>query len=130
MNNYRLPENPQKEAFKLPEDYFRHFQENIDVQVDAMERVRQDNEVQMVSLWTKIKPYLYMAAMFVLLFVGIKGSVELLDQDSRPIAQDLLNTPDELPLESEYTAEEYMLGSVSSSDLIYYLFEDVINENN
>ena len=125
MNKYRLPEKPQQDAFGLPEDYFRQFQEAIEAKVDILEASSQE-EVQVVPLWTKFKPYLYAAAMFVLLFVGIRGGLHLTERNTQPIAQDLLNSSDDMPLESDYTAEEFVLGTLNSHDFIYYLFEDAI----
>ena len=125
MNKYRLPEKPQQDAFGLREDYFRQFQEAIEAKVDVLEASSQE-EVQVVPLWTKFKPYLYAAAMFVMLFVGIRGGLHLTERNTQPIAQDLLNSSDDMPLESDYTAEEFVLGTLNSHDFIYYLYEDAI----
>ena len=72
---------------------------------------------------------MYAAAMFVLLFVGIRGGIHLSDREALPIAQDLLETPEDLPIESAYTAEEYLMGAVNGSTMLYYLYEDVITEH-
>lgn len=126
MNTYHLPESPRKDAFKLPEDYFQQLENSIMDKVDNLEAAKEATMAE-VSLWTKFKPYLYAAAMFVMLFVGIRGGLYLVDRDSLPIAQDVLEKPEDMPLESQYTAEEYLMGSVNASTMLYYLFEDAIN---
>lgn len=129
MNTYHLPENPRSEAFKLPENYFQQLEANIMEKVDNLEKAKQEKASLQVDFWTKLKPYMYAAAMFVLLFVGIRGGLHLSNRETLPIAQDLLETPEDLPIESAYTAEEYLMGAVNGSTMLYYLYEDVITEH-
>ncbi len=127
MKNYQLPEDAHKDAFKLPENYFQQFQQQIEEKVDSMEAAKKQ-QAEVIPMWTKIRPYLYLAAMFVILFVGIRGFLFVTDDKAPGIAQELLEQPDSSPLESEYSAEEYLMGSVSASTMLYYLYEDAITE--
>lgn len=56
-------ENP----FKVPENYFAQFNEEIMNRLPEKERVKP----RTVPIWDKVKPWVYMAAMFVGLYITI-----------------------------------------------------------
>lgn len=53
--------------FKVPDDYFARFNEEIMNRLPEKETAKP----QTVSLWDKVKPWVYMAAMFAGLYVAI-----------------------------------------------------------
>ncbi len=60
-------------SFKVPEGYFEHFSEDLMSQLPE----RTVEEPQTLTLWDKLKPWAYMAAMFVgimLMFKVFSGS--------------------------------------------------------
>jgi hypothetical protein len=70
-----------RDPFKVPEGYFDNFTSGL------MSRLpeRQPQPIKAVSLWDKVKPWVYMAAMFIgisltiKLFTNIPGKVNNLD---------------------------------------------------
>ena len=83
----KLDELMRKQPFRVPEGYFEGFTD------DFMSRIPDEtvsgSEPEEISLFTRIKPFLYLAAMFVgaMLFINIisdkeKGSPEAGDSNS------------------------------------------------
>lgn len=100
-------------GYKLPEGYF----ENITARV--MERLPQqpEQETPTVTLWTKVRPILYMAAMF----VGIALFLNIVKWSSDAIAtvpqQALLVSP------TEGSVDEFVLySSMDEYALIEYIY--------
>ncbi|MBO7266359.1 MAG: hypothetical protein J6V12_01170 [Bacteroidaceae bacterium] len=60
-----------KNPFTTPEGYFEHFHEQLMSSLPEMEPIRQ--EPVKVTMFTRIKPWLYMAAMFVSTVFLIQG---------------------------------------------------------
>jgi hypothetical protein len=81
MNNNmtKLEEMKEKNPFKVPEGYFESLTDNI------MSRLpeKTESEPRVLSLWERIQPWVYMAAMFagiafmVKLFVGSPPTLDL-----------------------------------------------------
>ncbi|MDR0683186.1 MAG: hypothetical protein LBG15_15290 [Dysgonamonadaceae bacterium] len=89
-----------KNPFKVPDGYF----ESLTAQIMSQLPEKTDEEITVVNLWDRIKPCLYMAAMFIGIALMIKIFV----------------TPDskELNLSSETEMEEF-----------YQYYEDQLTNN-
>ncbi|GHS90872.1 hypothetical protein FACS1894203_0570 [Bacteroidia bacterium] len=73
--NSKLNEAGKTNPFKVPEGYFERFSENLMSQLPE----RTVEEPKMLSLWERMRPWTYMAAMFVgimLMFKIFSGSPE------------------------------------------------------
>ncbi len=67
-NKNNLPESLKENPFKIPENYFEDFTERMMSQLP-------DKEFKMsekVTMWQKVKPLVYMAAMFIGMFFTIQ----------------------------------------------------------
>lgn len=79
-------ENP----FRTPEGYFEQFHEQLMTSLPEMEPIAQ--EPTRVSLFTHIKPWLYMAAMFVSTIFVVQGLMYVQETritDSTLVAEDI-----------------------------------------
>ncbi len=92
----KLNEIGRKNPFKVPEGYFEQFPE------DFMSRLpeRTTEEPKALNLWDRLKPWIYMAAMFagialiVRIFVGIP--VQTQDSAHAPSSAEIEIIPEEL----------------------------------
>ncbi len=57
-----------KNSFNVPENYFEDFAKNMEKMIDEQEAI--DTHIQL-SMWQKLQPYLYLAAMFIGLYISI-----------------------------------------------------------
>lgn len=58
-----------RKAFKLPDNYFEHLNESVMASLPDSEPVF---EQETTSLWKKIRPVIYMAAMFMSIIFSVK----------------------------------------------------------
>lgn len=98
--------------FKVPEGYFDHLTQHIMEQIPAT----QVQETAEISLWGKIKPWVYMAAMFVgmsftiRMFMGKFGMEKDTDYNNIPSCN-VSELPDELvdPIVNQTMMDDYQL---------------------
>jgi hypothetical protein len=60
-NTLKLEEIEKKNPFKTPEGYFEHLTANVLAQLPE----KTEQEIRTLSLWERVQPWVYMAAMFV-----------------------------------------------------------------
>lgn len=96
--------------FTVPEDYFKNLVPNI------MEQLPEVPEKQLppVKLWDKVKPWVYMAAMFGgLLFTirGVIGQQDSTENEGQFAEQQISELPDEYidPLINQMMVDDYTL---------------------
>ncbi|MGL5228722.1 MAG: hypothetical protein ACRC77_11120 [Bacteroidales bacterium] len=74
-----------KKEFKVPENYFEDFSEKMMDQLPDMEPVFENEPI---SLWKRMRPILYMAAMF----LSIMFTIRVFVGESKKIEQDTLRS--------------------------------------
>lgn len=74
-----------KKEFKVPENYFEDFSEKMMDQLPDMEPVFENEPI---SLWQRMRPILYMAAMF----LSIMFTIRVFVGESKKIEQDTLRS--------------------------------------
>ena len=92
------------DPFKVPEGYFEHFTNNILSQLP--DGIRE--EPKTISLWQRVRPWAYMAAMF----LGMGLIIDL-----------FVNLPSQ-PSVKKYASEGLKLSSSSDIDDFYHYYED------
>lgn len=107
-------ENP----FKIPEGYFAHFHDQLMDSLPEVEPVRQ--EPAKVSLFTHIKPWLYMAAMFVSTVFVIQGLMFVQESkfstDSNIVAEELYSDEADHFMSSSLYNEYALYSYLTSGD--------------
>lgn len=120
MDKDCLKEPGDRSYFQLPENYFEDFQARLDARLDEMETPR-------LTMWGRFRPYVYFAAMFVLMFLTIDGVMKLRHQEEPAEQYTLLDQLEEISNETELTAEDILIGSLDGNAIYYYLYEDEDN---
>ena len=124
-NDNKLEAITKKDPFKVPEGYFEGF--TADVMSKLPERPA---ESQTISLWEKVKPWVYMAAMF----AGIALMLDLLvkkpnnGQNTVSVyASDGLNLKSSNDIEDFYHYYEDELTKIVYDDTMAAFFSDADN---
>ena len=73
-----------KNPFTVPENYFENFTQELMDKLPAKEAVLQ---TEAPTLWQRVKPWLYMAAMFCGIMLSVRIFVSNLQQEEFPISQ-------------------------------------------
>lgn len=94
-------ENP----FKVPEGYFEKFTEEL------MQQLPEEKPKQTISMWQRVKPWIYMAAMF----AGVIGSARLF------LGTPVENTPQE---NESYMSSNEIIPEEAIDTLIEYAIVD------
>lgn len=108
-------ENP----FKVPERYFENFSENLMSQLPEKE----SKEPQVISLWERVRPWMYMAAMFagivlmVNIFVSQPEPVRIFSEDVDKISIDEIDEIDSY-YQDKIAYASYQLVFQEEEDLI------------
>lgn len=131
---FKLQDKADNEPFKVPEGFFDDFEATLAKRIDALESHKEttsktsDEERPVVDItWReKLRPYLYFAAMFVLMFFAIKGIVNMRDNQKQELAMQELDV-EEVSTE-EVTAEDILMSELDSYNLMYYLYGEDENE--
>lgn len=99
-------ENP----FTVPEGYFKHFTEQL------MEKLpeREIQPTPRLTLWTRVKPWVYMAAMFCGLMLSVRmfvGEKKTQSSATVPEMTDFSEVPDEYidPIVNQTMMDDYTL---------------------
>ena len=106
-----LDEIGNKNPFKVPEGYFEGLSDRIMSQLP--ERV--DESPKKASLWVRVQPWLYMAAMF----CGIALMINLVNRSPRQPASQGLNLMSSADIEDFYQYYEEQLANSIYNDAIY-----------
>jgi hypothetical protein len=116
-NNFNLDRPGNKEVFKVPEHYFENLQAEIQHRIEMESAPAQGIRLFM----NRVKPVLYMAAVFVLLLFSIRAVLNLTNTDNK---QPIIGKTDGVEIEefqeSAMTAEEILLSSLDEYSLMYY----------
>ncbi len=116
-NNFNLDRPGNKEVFKVPEHYFENLQAEIQHRIEMESAPAQGIRLFM----NRVKPVLYMAAVFVLLLFSIRAVLNLTNTDNK---QPIIGKTDGVEIEefqeSTMTAEEILLSSLDEYSLMYY----------
>jgi hypothetical protein len=116
-NNFNLDRPGNKEVFKVPEHYFENLQAEIQHRIEMESAPAQGIKLFM----NRVKPVLYMAAVFVLLLFSIRAVLNLTNTDNK---QPIIGKTDGVEIEefqeSAMTAEEILLSSLDEYSLMYY----------
>lgn len=118
MNQDFLDPSGNKDVFKVPENYFEDFQTKINARIDMEEA---DKKVRgRKVIFQRVRPVLYIAAMFVLLFFCAQYILNTSPQPSSNYSQ----LEEEVNVES-MTAEDILMSSLDEYSLMYYyLYEN------
>ena len=73
-----------KNPFTVPENYFENFTQELMDKLPAKEAVLQ---TEAPTLWQRVKPWLYMAAMFCGIMLSVRIFVDNPQQEEFPISQ-------------------------------------------
>lgn len=105
----------QPPGFKVPDHYFEDFSRKMELLID--QKVASEKEpAPKISLWGRVKPWMYMAAMmasFVVLFRMVINPVA--NQEKAEIAQ---------RAEEQTLMEDALYASISDYDLYQYLYPE------
>jgi hypothetical protein len=115
----KLEEIGNANPFQVPEGYFDGFAENL------MSRLpdRVNDEPKTISLWTRVRPWVYMAAMFAGIALMIKlfvGSPELVSRNSST-----LNLTSSAEIEDFFDYYENQYVNSYYNETFYLALEDV-----
>ena len=101
-----------REPFKVPENYFENFTSELMDKLPEQEPMQPEE----ITLWTKVRPWIYMAAMFVgimlsvRVFVGSpqKNNMEQLAASIDDMSDEYLNEMVDGTLMDDYSLYEYL----------------------
>ncbi len=118
------------EMFKVPDHFFEDFQQQMEKRIDDMQAVSVMENVRgaQIPFFQKVRPYLYMAAMFVVIFLVIQGIFRRQTSNTPSVAQNEASDLYEEINDAQITAEDILMSSLDGYGLMYYLYEDSYND--
>lgn len=111
-----------KNPFKVPENYFAQFNEEIMVRLPEKEIVKP----KPVPLWDKVKPWVYMAAMFVGLYVTIHFLANYNGESNMATRATVTRQP---LTESSGTENYWSTVQITEEEFYQYLEEQIIDDS-
>ena len=87
-------------SFKVPEGYFENLTSEVMNKLPEKEKVTLKEEP--VSTWTRLKPLLYLAAMF----VGAALIIRVASSDHKPVADDIAVAVTAMEADTEQVSDE------------------------
>ncbi|NLB01868.1 MAG: hypothetical protein GX841_00530 [Bacteroidales bacterium] len=116
-NKFNFDQPGNKDVFKVPEQYFENLQSEIQNRIAGDAAPLQGRRLFM----NRVKPVLYMAAVFVVLLFSIRAVLNLTNTDKK---QSVISKIDGVEMEefqvNTMTAEEILLSSLDEYSLMYY----------
>lgn len=110
-----------KNPFKVPENYFETLNEEIMNQLPEIEYVA----APPVTLWEKVKPWVYLAAMF----IGIYVTVDFLTSDSRSkVLTSQKSTADDVSVITVTTDNYWSTVHITEDEFYQFLEEQVVED--
>ena len=110
-----------KNPFKVPENYFAQFNEEIMNRLPEKEIVMP----RTVPIWDKVKPWVYMAAMF----VGLYITINFLTQNNGESNMASVETATQQTLSGSLQVENYWSTvQISEEEFYQYLEEQIIDD--
>jgi hypothetical protein len=111
-----------KNPFKVPENYFAQFNEEIMNRLPEKEIVKP----RTVPLWDKVKPWVYMAAMF----IGLYITINFLSQQNGQSTMASGDTAIQQTLTGSPQAENYWSTvQITEEEFYQYLEEQIIDDS-
>lgn len=114
------------DGLKAPEGYFEDFARRMaDSLPERPELAQMATGVPPRSMWERLRPYVYMAAMFagvwcmLKMFTGITGTQHLTPMESNPIMAEALS--------SDFFMNNYVLDDISDRDIMDEMMRDGIS---
>ncbi len=131
---FKLQDKADAQPFQVPEGFFDDFQTSLARRIDEIEAVGQQAKMAEVQTeaskterpvvditWRqRVKPYLYFAAMFVMMFFTIKGIIGQREVQQQNLAMQELEV--EEVSTDQITAEDILMSELDSYNLMYYLY--------
>jgi len=128
QNNISFKETGDRTVFNLPENYFVNFKAEMGKRLNALES--EDKQVDfdmkhatkskgLVLRMETIKPYLYIAAMFVLLLFSISLVLNIKSKSSSSLGLSVESNS----INSVPTTEDYLINSVGTSGITEYYMD-------
>jgi hypothetical protein len=116
----KLSDITKKDPFNVPEGYFESLPESI---VSKLPERIPEKTVQ-ISLWNKMKPYIYMAAMFAGIALTIKVFVGISHQNVNTYASKSLDLRSSTDIDDFYYYYENELAKIVYNDALDDLEEE------
>lgn len=112
-----------KNPFKIPENYFAQFNEDMMARLPEKEIVAP----QPVSLWDKVKPWVYLAAMFVGLYVTINFLMKAPGNEN----PDGMQVATQQTLSDSHTNTDvyWSKAQITEEEFYHYLEEQLIDDS-
>ncbi|MDO5665448.1 MAG: hypothetical protein Q4G63_09350 [Bacteroidia bacterium] len=114
----KLNEIDKKNPFTVPEGYFIRLNEEIMKHLPKKEAVKPKT----VSMWDKVKPWVYMAAMF----IGIFFTIQLLTKNTTNQQQNSANQI--ATIQSTSTDDYWSKVQITEEEFYQYLEDQLIND--
>lgn len=126
-----LPQNPRlKDGFKFPQGYFEDFAVRMEAALPARPELESEKTHKPLTLWTRMRPYVYMAAMF----LGVWAMLHLFTLITNGPANQGLSIDSHPSLAAavgnEQFVEDYIIDDVDEYDIIDALVHDSIDVYN
>lgn len=110
-----------KNPFKVPENYFAQFNEEIMSRLPEKEIVKP----RTVSIWDKVKPWVYMAAMF----VGLYITINFITRNNGENNMATRETASQQSLTGTFQADNYWSTvQITEEEFYEYLEEQIIDD--
>lgn len=114
-----------KNPFKVPENYFAQFNEDIMKHLPEEEKIISNKQV---ALWDRVKPWVYLAAMFTALYFTINFLKETPDNNNRPnelvVTQQVLSQANNNKMDNYWSSMQ-----ITEEEFIQYLEEQLIDDS-
>lgn len=105
-------------VFKVPEGYFENFTSEVMNRLPEKEKISQQEET--VGTWTKIKPLLYMAAMF----VGAALIIRVASSDHKPMTEPPVTSETDTEVVSDQMIDFALEGAMMDDYSLYVYLND------
>lgn len=114
--------NSRKHPFKVPENYFEQFNAEIMSKLPEKKHVAP----RKVTMWEKAKPWVYMAAMFMGMYVMINFMVSRNEPQTPPMA---LQSETQQQQVYDASSDDYWSTVQMTEDDFYQILEDQIDDD-
>ena len=114
-----------EEVFRTPDHYFEDFEARLAQRIDALapetaeQTYESEEKVLKVPFLVMLKPYLYMAAMFVLVFFGLRLVGQRKQTSDTEVLSQMQESMEEVTYD-EATAEEILMSELDEYSILYY----------
>lgn len=116
----KLDDIEKRNPFTVPDNYFANFNEEIMNRLPEKEVVHP----QKVTMWTKAKPWVYMAAMFMGLFFTIRVITNNTNnQQSISVQQNAVSIPS-----AQFTDEYWSTVQITEEEFYQYLEDQLVEQ--